>query len=55
MAGFEGPFAGGRHSFMLKGELSLVIPNPHKGDISRSLLRKLLRQAGISREEWDAL
>jgi predicted RNA binding protein YcfA (HicA-like mRNA interferase family) len=55
MAGFEGPFAGGRHAFMLKGDLSLVIPNPHKGDISRSLLKKLLRQAGISREEWESL
>ena len=40
---------------MLKGDLTLVIPNPHQGDISRDLLRRLLRQAGISREEWGAL
>lgn len=53
--GFEGPFEGGRHAFMVRRELTLVIPNPHKGDISRDLLRRLLRQAGISREEWEAL
>jgi predicted RNA binding protein YcfA (HicA-like mRNA interferase family) len=54
-AGFDGPFEGGRHAFMVRGDLTLVIPNPHKGDISRDLLRRLLRQAGVSREEWEAL
>jgi predicted RNA binding protein YcfA (HicA-like mRNA interferase family) len=54
-AGFEGRFEGGRHAFMVRGDLTLVIPNPHKGDISRDLLRRLLRQAGISREDWKAL
>jgi predicted RNA binding protein YcfA (HicA-like mRNA interferase family) len=55
LAGFEGPFEGGRHAFMVKGQLTLVIPNPHKGDISRDLLRRLLRQAGLTREEWQSL
>ncbi|MFN7814515.1 MAG: type II toxin-antitoxin system HicA family toxin [Planctomycetia bacterium] len=54
-AGFEGPFAGGRHAFMTKGDLTLVIPNPHQGDIGRDLLRRLLRQAGLSREAWESL
>jgi predicted RNA binding protein YcfA (HicA-like mRNA interferase family) len=54
-AGFEGPFEGGRHAFMVKGDLTLVVPNPHKSDISRDLLRRLLRQAGISREDWEKL
>jgi hypothetical protein len=40
---------------MVRGDLALVIPNPHKGDISRDLLRRLLRQAGVSREDWEAL
>jgi predicted RNA binding protein YcfA (HicA-like mRNA interferase family) len=26
--GFEGPYAGGKHEFLVKGELRLVIPNP---------------------------
>ena len=29
--------------------------NPHQGDISRRLLERLLRQAEISRDEWESL
>jgi predicted RNA binding protein YcfA (HicA-like mRNA interferase family) len=50
--GFEGPFAGGRHPQMHRGQLTLIIPNPHEGDIGVGLLSRLLRQAGISRAEW---
>jgi predicted RNA binding protein YcfA (HicA-like mRNA interferase family) len=50
--GFHGPFQEGKHPYMIKGELSVTIPNPHKGDISIDLLGRILRQAGISREEW---
>jgi len=31
--GFEGPYEGGKHPFMIKGDLTLTIPNPHRGDI----------------------
>lgn len=52
--GFSGPFSGGRHQFMIKGELKIRVPNPHKsGDISDSLLREILRQAGITKKEWN--
>jgi predicted RNA binding protein YcfA (HicA-like mRNA interferase family) len=52
--GFSGPFSGGRHSFMSKGELKVRIPNPHKGaDISDPLLQEILRQAGIDRRDWE--
>ena len=50
--GFEGPYAGGRHPQMRRSDLTLVIPNPHEGDIGVGLLSRLLRQAGISRDEW---
>jgi len=50
--GFEGPVAGGRHPFMIRGQLVLTIPNRHRGTISVALLSRILRQAGISREEW---
>ena len=50
--GFEGPYAGGRHPQMRRGDLTLIIPNSHEGDIGVGLLTRLLRQAGISREEW---
>ena len=49
---FDGPYSGGRHLFMIKGELKVHIPNPHEGDISRQLLSEILRQAGISSKAW---
>jgi predicted RNA binding protein YcfA (HicA-like mRNA interferase family) len=51
--GFDGPYSGGRHLFMVKGSLKVRIPNPHQGDISKHLLAEILRQAGVSREEWN--
>jgi predicted RNA binding protein YcfA (HicA-like mRNA interferase family) len=54
-AGFEGPHTGGKHEFMVKGDLRLTLPNPHQGEIGRDLLSRILRQAGIAREEWEAL
>ncbi|MFY9457402.1 MAG: type II toxin-antitoxin system HicA family toxin [Candidatus Spechtbacterales bacterium] len=53
--GFEGPYSGGRHLFMIKGELKLRIPNPHSKDISRHLLSEILRQASVSIGEWNKL
>lgn len=50
--GFEGPYGGGKHLYMLKGSLRLTIPNPHKQKISVDLLTRILRQAGITRQEW---
>ena len=40
--GFEGPYAGGRHPQMRRGEITLIIPNPHAGNIGVGLLRRLL-------------
>ncbi len=51
--GFEGPFAGGKHMYMVKGDLVLTIPNPHRREIGVDLLRRILRQASVSRQEWD--
>ena len=53
--GFDGPYSGGKHQFLLKGTLRLTIPNPHQGDISVYLLGKILKQAGISRDESSKL
>jgi predicted RNA binding protein YcfA (HicA-like mRNA interferase family) len=51
--GFEGPFSGGKHSFMIKGNIRLIIPNPHNKEISSALLTRLLKQAGIEISEWN--
>jgi hypothetical protein len=31
--GFKGPYPGGKHSWMEKENIRLIIPNPHRGDI----------------------
>ena len=49
---FEGPFSGGKHLYMIKGNLRLTISNPHRKEIGVDLLIRILNQAGISREEW---
>ena len=53
--GFDGPYSGGKHPFMLKENLTLTIPNPHSKDIGREFLTRILRQAGVSKEEWEKL
>ena len=50
--GFEGPYTGGNHLFMLKHEIRLTLPNPHRREISIDLLSRILKQAGISWAEW---
>lgn len=52
--GYSGPFTGGKHQFMIKGQKKIRIPNPHgSGDINIGLVKEILRQAGISSDEWD--
>jgi predicted RNA binding protein YcfA (HicA-like mRNA interferase family) len=51
--GYSGPFSGGKHQFMIKENQKIRIPNPHAGDISAGLVKEILRQAGISSQEWD--
>jgi len=53
--GFDGPFAGGNHQYMMKGRLKVYIPNPHEGDIGRDFLVRILRQAGIEKRLWESL
>lgn len=43
------------NQFMVRGETILRIPNPHQGDIGKERLIRLLRQAGITRGEWEAV
>ncbi len=53
--GFGDPEPGGSHEIMRRGIEWVAIPNPHGSDISKNLLSRILKQAGISREEWEKL
>jgi predicted RNA binding protein YcfA (HicA-like mRNA interferase family) len=53
--GFEGPYSGGKHQFMVRGNTTIRVPNPHQADLGMELLARILRQAGIGRDEWEQL
>ena len=52
--GFEGPRTRSDHQYMSRGKLKVKIPNPHGSQLSIGFIRQLLREAGITPEEWDA-
>ena len=53
--GWDGPYQKGKHPFMIKTGLRLTIPNPHRGDIDWSLTSRILKEANISPEAWEAI
>lgn len=55
--GFEGPFGGGRHVVMRHPRTGKKISIPiHKGrDIPRGTLRAILKEVGVTVEEWNQL
>ncbi|HDN64685.1 MAG TPA: type II toxin-antitoxin system HicA family toxin [Methanosarcinales archaeon] len=55
LIGFEGPYSGGKHQFMVKNNITLRLPNPHKGDIGHAFLIRILNQAKIDRNTWESL
>ncbi len=50
--GFEGPFPGGKNSYMKRGKFRLIIPNPHGSQIDSALIKEILKQVGITADEW---
>ena len=55
--GFVGPIPGGRHVRMVHTETGQIIPIPmHKSkDVSVGLIRAIIRELGITPEEWNRL
>ena len=53
--GWEGPFSGKRHGNMRKGTHTVPIPNPHRGDLDWSLVKRVLKQAEIDPDQWEEL
>lgn len=39
---------------MVRGDLVLTLPNPLRAEIGTDLLVRILRQAGVTRDEWSA-
>jgi predicted RNA binding protein YcfA (HicA-like mRNA interferase family) len=57
--GFDGPFSGARHQFLIQNENRLTIPSNEEFSVSQ--LRMMLREAGtilgreISQTQWERL
>jgi predicted RNA binding protein YcfA (HicA-like mRNA interferase family) len=52
---FAGPEPGGKHETMVHPDgRKIRIPNPHRGDLDWTLVKLVIREAGITSEEWDA-
>ena len=50
--GFEGPFPGSDHDYMVRGDNFVRIPNVHRREIGANLVAEILTVGAISREEW---
>jgi hypothetical protein len=37
---------------MIRGDVVVSVPNPHREAIGVDLLQRILRRAGVTREEW---
>jgi hypothetical protein len=40
---------------MARGEITVVVPSPHRGDIGGDLRARLLRRAQVDTGDWEAL
>ncbi len=50
--GWTGPVRGPDHQWMVNGTHKVKVPNPHRGDIGRDLLKMIIDQAGIDPSDW---
>ena len=51
--GLEGPHADSKHPYMVIRDTVIILPNPHQGeDVDVSLIKTILKDAGIFCEEW---
>ena len=53
--GFIGPFPATRHEYMKCRNQKIFIPNPHRKDIGIPLLKRIIKQVGISEKEFKEL
>ena len=53
--GFIGPFSATRHEYMKRSNQKIFIPNPHRKDIGVPLLKRIIKQVGISEKNFKEL
>lgn len=53
--GWEGEYQQGKHPFMVKSGVRVTIPNPHRGELDWSLVKRILKDADIDPIEWERL
>ncbi len=55
--GYVGPVSGGKHVRMVHLETGQIVPIPVHGkkDVSVGVIREIIKQIGITREEWIEL
>jgi len=53
--GFVGPTGNGPHQYMVKSRQRARVPNEHGSVVSVGLIRRMLREAGISVPEWESV
>lgn len=55
--GYNGPIPGDRHVHMVHYASQKIIPVPSHGnkDVGVGLLRKIVRDAGVSADDWQKL
>ena len=47
---------GSAHEVMISPDgRRISVPNPHRRDVGKTLLMKILRKANITREQWEQL
>jgi len=37
---------------MVRGRFQVPIPNPHRGEITPAMIQTILRETGVSRDQW---
>ena len=52
---FIGPFPATRHEYMKRSSQKIFIPNPHGKDIGIPLLKRTIKQVGISEKNFKEL
>jgi len=49
---FSGPYSATRHQYLERNKEKVFIPNPHGKEIGLPIIKQIVRQIGISNQEF---